>query len=168
MTLLATDVHYSADAATAAGVVFEQWGDAKPLKTNVVKLDEVRPYQPGRFFERELPCLLALLDEIRPRPDMIIIDGFVTLGTEEKDGLGAHLYRALNASTPVIGVAKTPFRDTPAQTALLRGNSNVPLFVTSMGIPQELAKQNIQTMHGPYRIPTLLRAVDQLSRGISA
>jgi len=45
-----------------------------------------------------------------------------------------------------------------------RGESGSPLFVTAVGIDVALAAQEVRRMHGPYRVPTLLRAVDQLAR----
>jgi deoxyribonuclease V len=38
------------------------------------------------------------------------------------------------------------------------------LYVTAMGISSEEAKSLIETMHGQYRIPTMLKLVDQLSK----
>lgn len=160
---LAVDVHYRADRATAAGVAFDGWKDAVPHHSYRVLIDRVRPYVPGRFYERELPCILALLDQT-PRPEVIVIDGYVTLGPDQRDGLGAHLFRALDEQVAVIGVAKTAFRETPPETELFRGNSARPIYVTAMGIAAQTARDHILGMHGSHRIPTLLRNADQLCR----
>jgi deoxyribonuclease V len=45
-----------------------------------------------------------------------------------------------------------------------RGHSRRPLYVSAAGIDAETAARYIQDMHGTYRLPTLLRRVDQLCR----
>ena len=77
-----------------------------------------------------------------------------------------HLYEKTGQKVPVIGVAKNRFKDTPPACEVLRGSSQNPLLVTATGIPLAKAKQNIAQMHGQHRIPTLLKRVDQLCRGI--
>ncbi|MCA9017967.1 MAG: hypothetical protein KDA77_21770, partial [Planctomycetaceae bacterium] len=75
-----------------------------------------------------------------------------------------HLYQQLNEQIPVIGVAKSRFANTPDETRIYRGASQNPLYVTSLGIPLAEAKHKINAMHGEFRIPTLLKRVDQLCR----
>ncbi|WP_437898538.1 hypothetical protein [Sorangium sp. So ce124] len=48
----------------------------------------VRPYRPGAFFERELPCLLEVLGRVRARPAALVIDGYVELDQAGAPGLG--------------------------------------------------------------------------------
>ncbi|MGC1955675.1 MAG: endonuclease V, partial [Gammaproteobacteria bacterium] len=91
-------------------------------------------------------------------------DGYVYLGSKRRPGLGTHLFDAVGQRIPVIGVAKTLFRDTPEATAVFRGQSTRPLYVTAAGVPDELARQRIRGMHGGHRIPTLLQRVDRLCR----
>jgi deoxyribonuclease V len=64
----------------------------------------------------------------------------------------------------VICIAKTAFVGIAAESELLRGNSARPLYITSAGIELAWAKERIRSMHGPYRIPTLLNDVDRLCR----
>jgi deoxyribonuclease V len=40
------------------------------------------------------------------------------------------------------------------------------LFITAAGVSLERAADYIKAMHGPFRLPTLLKRVDQLCRGI--
>ncbi|WP_412562448.1 endonuclease V [Thalassobius sp. MITS945101] len=163
--ILATDVHYDGDqAAIAAGVLFADWQDASAQSRLTTAISPIAPYQSGAFYQRELPCLIALINGLDKQPETIVIDGFVTLGTEQQPGLGAHLFAALEARIPVIGVAKTAYRNTPANCAVHRGQSAQPLFVTAAGVDLDTAKAHIRAMHGAYRIPTLLREVDQLAR----
>lgn len=165
----AVDVHYRDDgSAVAAGILFADWRSDEIVAEAVVTIPAVRPYAPGRFFERELPCILALVGALDATPAAIVIDGYVTLGPDNRAGLGAHLFQALDEKTVVIGVAKNRFRDTPASAELLRGRSVRPLYVTGAGIAQEQARRLVASMHGPNRMPTLLAAVDRLSRRATA
>lgn len=51
---------------------------------------------------------------------------------------------------------------------VFRGAARRPLYVTAVGIDQEAAARNILMMHGPHRIPALLKMTDRLSRGCAA
>ena len=153
-------------SATAAGILFKRWDDASPCHTIVKQIDGVAPYVPGQFYQRELPCILALLNELEQLPELIIIDGYVTLGETAKPGLGWHLHQALAQQIPVIGVAKKPFIGTPATAEILRGGSQNPLYISSIGTDLRQAKQWVLSMHGKHRLPSLLKYVDQLARGI--
>lgn len=93
---LVIDVHYqNDDYAVASGILFSQWDSSSFERKVSVRVNEIKPYKPGSFFERELPCILALLGKIHEDLEIIVIDGSVSLGAEKKDGLGAHLYRAI-------------------------------------------------------------------------
>ena len=52
---------------------------------------------------------------------------------------------------------------TPA-IAVLHGSSERPLYVTAIGCDVDDAAENVRAMHGPYRIPTMLRLADSLAR----
>jgi deoxyribonuclease V len=163
--ILAVDVHYSESGATAAGVVFTHWYDDVPqmeLKSSAGKAAE---YRPGEFFKRELPAILKLIEDHALIPDCIIVDGFVYLDGRSLPGLGRHLYDALGGKVPVIGVAKSGLRDIGREFGLYRGGSRKPLYITAAGIDPEEAKKLIRSMHGAFRLPTLLRRVDRLCRG---
>jgi deoxyribonuclease V len=47
---------------------------------------------------------------------------------------------------------------------VLRGASTKPLLITAAGMPEAQAAEHVREMHGAFRIPTLLRRVDQLCR----
>lgn len=160
--IAAFDVSYLDDgSAQAAAVVFENFTDAKPRRIYRKKIAQVAEYVPGSFFRRELPCILALLAEIEEKIDVVIVDGYVTLG--DRPGLGKHLSESIDPHIAVIGVAKKYFEGSrPAEA--VRGRSKNPLFVTSYGVESEKAKELIESMHGKYRIPTLLKVVDRLSK----
>ena len=166
--LALVDVCYddAAARARAACVVAESWSDAAPAERQIAELHAVAPYVPGRFFERELPCILAVLALVDTRFEAVVVDGYVTLDEQGSPGLGAHLHRALGEKVVVIGVAKNPYRESDFARAVVRGTSKRPLWVTSAGIDPETAARLVASMHGDHRIPTLLERVDHLARGI--
>jgi deoxyribonuclease V len=162
--IAAVDVDYRDREALAACVLFHHWTDASSCAELTERISPVEDYQPGQFYRRELPCLLAVLNKSPDPLDLVVVDGYVWLTDETHPGLGAHLYQALGRTIPVIGVAKTRFHSATAARAVLRGGSQRPLYVSAVGIDLDPACQAIARMHGPHRVPTLLKAVDQLCR----
>lgn len=158
------DTFYKKIGATAACILFSDWPDVDIIRRFVEQIKEVRPYEPGRFYKRELPCLLQVLDKISEPIDTIIIDGYVWLDDKKSPGLGAYLYEALGKSMPIIGVAKSRFKVAEFAQKVFRGKSKRPLYITSVGIDSGIAGEYIQRMHGKHRIPTLIKEVDQLCR----
>ena len=161
---IAVDVHYRAEEARAAGVLFHAWDAPGPAWNVSVEVSGTDSYQPGEFFRRELPPIMALLDKVDPLPDVIVVDGYVCLDAEGKPGLGKYLYDALGGKCAVIGVAKSRYRGTPVEAELRRGGSDRPLYITAAGVSQEEAKACIRKMRGGDRIPRLLKEADRLSR----
>jgi deoxyribonuclease V len=159
----ALDVHYEADRAAAACMIFQDWQDSAPIKLVRVVLPLAVQYRAGRFYERELPCLLAVLRDANQEFEAILIDGFVHLRVGK--GLGAHLFEALDYPTTVIGVAKSLLGLADNYVPILRGQSSKPLYISAAGCPVEEAALLVQCMHGPHRIPTLLKIADRYSRG---
>lgn len=165
--LVALDIDYGSAAVTAACVGFATWDAAEADLELVVRAETVpEPYAPGELYRRELPHLLAALDRVDAPIEVVVVDGYVWLGPG-RPGLGARLHRALGERTPVVGVAKNPFAGA-AGVPVRRGASARPLFVTAAGMDAQAAAQAIQGMHGSYRVPTLLRRVDRLARGLAA
>lgn len=159
--LAALDVDYRTDGtARAAAVLFH----AHDL---VQRVENVEPYEPGAFYKRELPCLLAVLTEAAKLGPLVtvVIDGYVTLDAAGRWGLGRYVFGALGERIPVIGVAKTAFEGATHALPLLLGESCAPLLVTAAGLDAQEALARIRQMHGPYRVPALLKRVDRLCRG---
>ena len=157
------DVDYRITGACAAAVVFHDWSDAEASDERVVHVSKVEPYVPGEFFRRELPCLLEVLQSLPPIKT-VIVDGHVWLDGISTPGLGAHLYQALEKRVEVIGVAKTKFRGAVAVCEVTRGTSSRPLYVSAAGIQVDVAAACVRSMHGKFRIPSLLKRVDYLCR----
>jgi deoxyribonuclease V len=146
----ALDVHYAKEKAFAACIVFNTWFDSEPAETYSAVVPFPSRYRAGRFYERELPCLLAVLNHTKHRYSTIVIDGFVHLN--------------LSYSTVVIGVAKSPLKMAECFVPIFRGKSKKPLYISSAGCGVEKAATSILNMHGPCRIPTLLLLADQHAR----
>lgn len=181
--IICLDVDYRASSSVAAAVVFHDWSDAASSHEVVHRADAPpADYQPGQFYLRELPHLLAVL-ELATRswsepPRLLLVDGFVWLedapaapasdeGALPTPGLGAHLHRALadrGHAVPVIGVAKRPYRLANRAVPVVRGQSAAPLWVTAVGVSVEEAAAAVAAMHGEHRLPTLLKRVDRLAR----
>lgn len=166
---MALDVAYTrgddgAEIAFAAAPLIADWRSDHILETPVARLDAVAPYAPGRFFERELPCLRAALALLDRTPQAALVDGYVTLDPAGRKGLGAHLFEALGRTTAVVGVAKTAFRSATHARAVTRGGATAPLFVTAEGCDVDEAAALVATMSGPHRSPDLLRAADRAAR----
>lgn len=166
--ILAFDTYYYDNKAKTVCLEFTEWNQEKDFKVHTEIIDNVSEYIPGEFYKRELPCILSLLDKIDLKKDaIIIVDGFVYLDDYKKYGLGGHLYEKLNKKIPIIGVAKTNFASIEKdKKPLFRGDSKKPLFVTSIGIDLEDAFQKIESMAGEFRIPTLLKEMDRLTKEI--
>lgn len=165
--ILATDVLYDEqnNTALAAGVLFSEWRAPLSTRGYTLPITGIQPYEPGSFYKRELPCLMALIATVRESLDIVIVDGYVDLAPDHH-GLGRHLYEALDRRVVVVGVAKTHFEGS-AGVHVYRGGSTRPLYVTAAGMDMKFAAYMVQTMHGPHRLPTLLKRVDTLSRGRS-
>jgi deoxyribonuclease V len=159
--IVCVDVDYRETSVVTACVGFHAWTDGVAAKEHVVRSAEpAAAYEPGKFFERELPYLRAALAGFGETIELAIVDGYVWLDAG-KLGLGAHLHAEIGV--PVVGVAKTRFAGADA-IAVTRGESSSPLFVTAVGIDAAGAAENVVAMHGPFRIPTLIKRADTLAR----
>ncbi|QDF08485.1 endonuclease V [Myxococcus xanthus] len=161
--LACVDVDYRPELTVAACVLFRNWTDGHEASHLVEHGPAAEPYEPGQFYRRELPHLLRVLARVEVPLEAIIVDGYVWLG-EDRPGLGAHLYEALNREVPVIGVAKTAYVTTGPSVPVLRGKSLRPLFVGAAGMDAATAAEHIRRMHGASRTPTMLNRVDRLCR----
>ncbi|WIG93693.1 endonuclease V [Myxococcus sp. SDU36] len=162
--LACVDVDYRPELTVAGCVLFRNWADGHEASHLVEHGPAAAPYEPGQFYRRELPHLLRVLARVEVPLEAIIVDGYAWLG-EDRPGLGAHLYEALNREVPVIGVAKTAYVTTGPSVPVVRGKSLRPLFVGAAGMDAATAAEHIRRMHGPSRTPTMLNRVDRLCRG---
>jgi deoxyribonuclease V len=139
------------------------------------------PYLPGLLAFREVPILLAALDRLGCRPEVVICDGY-GVAHPRRFGLACHL--GVVTGLPTFGVAKTPFigrYDAPGARRgdwsalrdgdevlgrVLRTQTDVkPVFV-SVGHRTSLDQATALTLDlSPrYRLPEVIRRADFLSR----
>ncbi|HWE16439.1 MAG TPA: endonuclease V [Hyphomicrobiaceae bacterium] len=159
------DAAYSETSASAACVLFAGWDASVPLRVLTTRRGAAPAYEPGAFYKRELPLLVAVLDELERLPGTLIVDGYVWLDAGGTPGLGAMLHRATDERIPVIGIAKTRFAGASACIPVVRGGSRRPLYVSAVGIDAAEAAQRVQSMHGRHRLPTMLQHADRAARG---
>jgi deoxyribonuclease V len=164
--ILAFDTYYFDGKAKTVCLEFQEWNQSTDFKIHTEIIDNVSEYIPGEFYKRELPCILSLLNQIDlKKVEAIVVDGFVYLDDEKKYGLGGHLYEKLNQEIPIIGVAKTNFASIEKdKRSLFRGDSLKPLYVTAIGIELDDAFQKVESMAGEFRMPTLLKEMDRLTK----
>jgi deoxyribonuclease V len=164
--ILAFDTYYTENTAKTVCIAFDRWEQEAPSAVHTETLDEVADYIPGEFYKRELPCILSLLKQIDlVAVEAIVVDGFVFLDDDQKPGLGAKLCESLGENIPVIGVAKTNFATIETlKRAVFRGESARPVYVTAIGTDVDAAAENVKSMHGGFRIPTLLKELDRLTK----
>lgn len=164
--IIAFDTYYFDNKAKTVCLTFDKWTENQNYKVYTETLENIEAYTSGKFYKRELPCILSLLNKNEFKDiETIIVDGFVYLDDNNKLGLGAHLYENLHIKIPVIGVAKTNFATIiENKKILLRGKSIKPLYITAIGINLNEATEKIKMMHGENRIPTLLKILDTLTK----
>lgn len=154
--ILIMDVQYG-ETNCAAGLVYDSWDSKNPRASTRVSIGTVGEYVPGEFYRRELAPLLEVVKQFSPAT--LVIDGYVQL--PERPGLGRHLHDA--TGLPVLGIAKKRFEGVPDSWGVLRGRSEKPLWVTSIGVDNPL--EIVRNLPGKHRRPDWVVAVDQLARG---
>ncbi|HIP47769.1 MAG TPA: endonuclease V [Lutibacter sp.] len=164
--IIAFDTYYFDNKAKTIGVSFNSWDDENHQEIYSEIIEGIAEYEPGSFYKRELPCIISILKNINlDEIDIIIVDSYVILDDNGKLGLGGHLFEKLNKQIPIIGVAKTGYHSNKLNTKpLLRGESKKPLYISAIGIELNLAYENIKSMHGKYRMPTLLQLMDSKTK----
>lgn len=164
--IIAFDTYYFNEKAKTVGLSFNNWNDLLEQSVHTEIIENVTEYTSGEFYKRELPCILSLSKTLNLHLyETIVVDGFVYLDDNGKYGLGGHLYETLGKSIPIIGVAKTDFISlTEKKRKLLRGESIKPLYVTAIGMDIDEAAEKIQFMSGDFRIPTLLKKLDTITK----
>ncbi|KFF10550.1 endonuclease V [Chryseobacterium soli] len=164
--IYAFDTYYYEDYANTVCIAFEDWTSESESEIFTEKMAITAAYESGAFYKRELPCIISLLQKIPLKDgDLIIVDGYVTLNDEGKTGLGGYLYKALDQKYPVIGIAKNEFNAPDSQRRCVhRGESKTALFLTVKGADIDDIQVKVEQMHGSFRMPTLLKKLDHLSR----
>lgn len=97
------DVSYQDNQARAAAVVFD-FPTMKVVNQAVIEISVEFPYIPGLFSFREVPPLLAAIEQLREMPDVWLCDG-QGIAHPRRFGLACHLGVLLDL--PTVGCAKS-------------------------------------------------------------
>ena len=101
--LCGVDVAYNGDTAFAAAAIFDMT-NAEFIETATIVDKVSTKYVPGFLGFREGPLLVRIVEEVRARPDVFLIDG-QGVAHPRRFGLACHVGLALDK--PTIGVAKS-------------------------------------------------------------
>jgi len=171
---LILDIYYfdELNLAHVAGVLFNHWNDSEAVRHVWCDTDIKSEYISGQFYKRELPCIQALLEDKgmidMSEIDTIIVDGFYSLGPDHP-GLGQHLYEDYLVPNgygriEVVGISKSYMVGCEDYSFTVnRPSSKHPLY-TNGSISGKDYGEIVSSMHGEFRIPTLIKMVDQYSR----
>ena len=158
-------IHLQGDGARVAAVAFDDWAAPEGTKNYALQIAHVEKPAKGELDLRALPWLVQLINDNGLQPEAIVFDGLVHLDAQETPALGRRLHDTLGGRTAVIGVAKSGFRDAPAQFEVHREEETAPLIVTCAGIDLGAAKARIRAMHGKKRVPTLMKLAARIAKG---
>lgn len=163
--LLAIDVYYKENEAKAVAVLFNP-EDEIPQSIVIDQIAAIEDYVSGEFYKRELPCIESILQKVNLNDiEVVIIDGHIYVDDDGTFGLGGYTWESLDKRIPVIGVAKNSFfRNKNTVKEVFRGESKKPLYVSSIGIDLDIAINLIKDMKGNYRIPTILKELDRITK----
>jgi len=176
------DAHYASErrlAWAAAAVVTRPRSD---LRESALAYCPLRfPYIPGLLSFREAPAMLAALDALSTKPDLLLIDG-QGLAHPRRFGLACHV--GVLADMPAIGIAKSRLIGAHEKPGVERGSwcalfhrgemlgavvrtrhSVRPVFV-SIGhrVSLDTAIKLVLELAPRYRLPEPIRLADRLSR----
>jgi deoxyribonuclease V len=127
----------------------------------IALVPDVEPYQPGRFYLRELPPRRGTLDGLAEMA-LLIIDGYADPNPDGRAGLGARARDEFGV--PVIGVTRSAFRTATHAIAVLRGTSARPLYIKAARMPGTDAAGLVRHMAGQHQLPDALRRADSVAR----
>jgi deoxyribonuclease V len=132
-TVAGVDVGFKDDVARAAVVVLD-YESLEPLDQAVAEQPVTFPYIPGLLAFREVPAVLAALENLHTEPDMYILDGH-GWAHPRRMGLACHLGVILDrpsigcAKSRLIGSFQEPGREAGAWTRLYDGDEVIGAVV---------------------------------------
>lgn len=173
------DVAYCGKTAVAAAVLYDL--ENLDLLEETAAIVEVRfPYVPGYLFFREGPAVLAALEKLTRRPDLLMVDGH-GIAHPKKAGYACLLGALLDipsigcAKSRLVGEFEEPGREKGSSSPLVYGGDTVgavvrtrqgirPVFVSAGHlISLEEAVTVVLRCAPKFRIPEPLRASDALA-----
>jgi deoxyribonuclease V len=185
-TVAGVDAGYQEDATGAgqgiarAAIVVLEFPSLRPLDYAIARRPTNFPYVPGFLSFRETPAVLAALDELRVRPDLLICDG-QGIAHPRRFGIACHI--GLLSNLPAIGCAKSlltgrygalpdergatvPLMDHGEQIGVvLRSRAGTkPLFISpGHRVSLDSAVRFVMACTTKYRLPETTRAADGLA-----
>jgi deoxyribonuclease V len=190
-TVAGVDVAYPRTATGVvtgrAAVVVLSFPDLEVVEERVVTRPVTFPYIPGLLSFREAPIALAAFQELRTRPDVLLVDGH-GIAHPRRFGLASHLGVLLDlptigcAKSILVGQANEPGELPGAATALLDGDEMIgmalrtrarsrPIYISpGHRVSVETAVSLVRQCLRGYRLPEPTRLADRLAgqRGITA
>ena len=186
-TVAGVDAGYEGDGAAdaaqsiaRAAIVVLSYPELQPLDYAIARRPAPFPYIPGFLSFREAPAILAALDELRVRPDLLICDG-QGIAHPRRLGIASHI--GVLTNLPSIGCAKSlltghhgpvpdirgahvPLTHRGEQIgAVLRTRVGVkPLYISighRIGLPSAI--DFVMACVTKYRLPETTRAADGLA-----
>lgn len=176
------DVSYDIKENTSRAVIVTmRLDELKPLQTIVTDAPTTFPYIPGLLSFREIPVILQALQQLKAKPDLLMVDG-QGIAHPRRLGIAAHL--GVLTDIPSVGVAKSrltgtyrePGQEQGSQSPLMDKNERIgtvlrskpktnALFISpGHRVDQETAvKLTLQCLRG-YRLPEPTRIADKISK----
>jgi deoxyribonuclease V len=163
-----------------AAVVVMSYPELQVVETRIAREATRFPYVPGLLSFRELPAVLAALEQVEEPPSLVLCDG-QGIAHPRRLGIASHL--GIVTELPTIGVGKSrlvgeyrePGREKGCRSDLkdgdevigtvLRTRTNVrPLFVSpGHRVTHEDAVHWVLACAPRYRLPEPIRAADRLA-----
>lgn len=176
-----TDVGFEDDGhVTRAAIVILTYPDFKVVEYHIARLKTEFPYIPGYLSFREYPALLSAWQQVKHKPDLLLVDG---QGVAHPRRLGIASHLGLLLDMPTIGVAKkrlcgqfspipkiagqvTPLVDKQQQIGwVLQSKNNCnPLFISpGHRVSQDSALEWVTRCLRGYRLPEPTRWADAIA-----
>lgn len=176
-----TDVGFEDDGnVTRAAIVILTYPDFKVVEYHIARLKTEFPYIPGYLSFREYPALLSAWQQVKHKPDLLLVDG-QGIAHPRRLGIASHL--GLLLDMPTIGVAKkrlcgqflpipkiagqvTPLVDKQQQIGwVLQSKNNCnPLFISpGHRVSQDSALEWVTRCLRGYRLPEPTRWADAIA-----
>lgn len=165
---------------TRAAIVVLRFPELSVVEKVLARRPTTFPYIPGFLSFREIPAVLAALEQLQTMPDLLLCDGMGILHPRRL-GIASHL--GVITSLPTIGVGKSPFigRHQPVPdergawqpirdrgeiigAALRTRVGTKPLYISSgHRISLETAIDYVLRCTTRYRLPETTRHADHLA-----